>query len=135
MNSSGAEPEMTREELMSVLFAEMVIQQSNLAMVFLGLTPNPETGKPVRDLETARLFIDQLEMLEAKTKGNLTKEESDLLKQSLHQLRMAFVQVSGQPQPAATPASEPPAAESATSRPKAETPPEPEDRKKFTKKY
>ena len=127
MNPPSSEPEMSREELLSVLFAEMVIQQSNMAMIFLGYAPNPESGKPVRDLDAARLFIDQLEMLEVKTKGNLSKEESDLLKQSLHQLRMAYVQAANQPQPS-EPADEP----KAESKP--EAPPD-EDRKKFTKKY
>ena len=123
-----AEQPMSREELLSALFAEMVIQQSNMAMIFLGYAPNPETGKPVRDLDTARVFIDQLEMLEVKTKGNLTREESDLLKQSLHQLRMAFVQVSNQPDLAGGTVDAP---SSSPVEPSAE----PEERKKFTKKY
>jgi hypothetical protein len=130
MKPSAPEPEMSREELLSVLFAEMVIQQSNMAMIFLGYAPNPETGKPVRDLDTARLFIDQLEMLEVKTKGNLSKEESDLLKQSLHQLRMAYVQAANQPEQAAFPAESEPKPEA-----KPDTSAEPEERKKFTKKY
>ena len=130
MNPPAPEPEMSREELLSVLFAEMVIQQSNMAMIFLGHAPNPETGKPIRDLDTARLFIDQLEMLEVKTKGNLSKEESDLLKQSLHQLRMAYVQAANQPQPATSPAADEPKAEA-----KLEQSAEQEERKKFTKKY
>ena len=125
---------MSREELLSVLFAEMVIQQSNMAMIFLGHAPNPETGKPVRDLDTARLFIDQLEMLEVKTKGNLSKEESDLLKQSLHQLRMAYVQAANQPEQPVSAAGTEHKAE-AKPEPKPQAPPEPEERKKFTKKY
>jgi hypothetical protein len=126
MSAPENQPEISREELLSVLFAEMVIQQSNMAMIFLGITPNPETGQKMRDLETARLFIDQLEMLEVKTKGNLSKEEEQLLKQSLTQLRLAFVQVSNQPEP-------PPAKPEVQQKtePAAET----EDRKKFTKKY
>lgn len=132
MNIPGSESEMSREELLSVLFAEMVIQQSNMAMIFLGITPNPETGKKMRDLETAKLFIDQLEMLEVKTKGNLSKEEEQLLKQSLTQLRLAFVQISNQPeQPAASPET-PPKSETP---PKTEAPAETDERKKFTKKY
>ena len=59
------------EEIRSALFAQMVMQQSSMAMMLLGKTPHPETGQMVRDLEAAKLFIDQLEMLEVKTKGNL----------------------------------------------------------------
>ena len=80
------------EEMTSALFAHLVMQQSSMAMMLLGKTPHPETGKTVRDLEAARLFIDLLEMLEAKTKGNLTQDQAALLKQSLMSLRMAFVE-------------------------------------------
>ena len=83
----------------SALFAQMVMQQSSMAMMLLGKTAHPETGKIVRDLEAARLFIDQLEMLEFKTKGNLNQEEAALLKQSLMSLRMAFVEAVDSPPP------------------------------------
>jgi hypothetical protein len=132
MNIPGSESEISREELLSVLFAEMVIQQTNMAMIFLGIAPNPETGKKMRDLETAKLFIDQLEMLEVKTKGNLSKEEEQLLKQSLTQLRLAFVQISNQPE---QPAAGPEAAPKSETPPKTEATAETEERKKFTKKY
>src|SRR4051812_39552020 len=74
------------------LFAQMVVQLSNMALMMLGHVPNPQTGETIGDLDAARMFIDQLEMLEAKTKGNLTKEEERLLKQSVTGLRMAFVE-------------------------------------------
>ena len=94
MSEPAASPteSLSKDEMMTYLFAQMVMQQSNLAMMMLGQTAHPETGKPIRDLEAARLFIDQLEMLEAKTKGNLTKEEAALLKQNLMSLRLAFVE-------------------------------------------
>src|ERR1043165_9201891 len=82
----------SRDEMMSALFAHLVMQQSNMAMMLMGKAPHPETGKPVRDLESAKLFIDLLEMLEAKTEGNLTKEEQNLLKQTLMAVRMGFVE-------------------------------------------
>src|SRR2546421_8267560 len=88
----------SREEIMSALFAQLVVQQSNMAMLLMGKVPHPQTGQTVRDIEAARLFIDQLEMLEAKTKGNLTKEEDHLLKQSLLSLRMAFVEAVESPE-------------------------------------
>ena len=93
---NGAEHEQqpggaSREEMMSALFAHMVVQQSNMALMMLGQVPNPQTGETMRDLEAARMFIDQLEMFEFKTKGNLSKQEEQLLTQSLTGLRMAFV--------------------------------------------
>jgi hypothetical protein len=47
------------------------------------------------DLELARYNIDMLNTLEEKTKGNLSEQEEKILKDTLSQLRMAFVQVSG----------------------------------------
>jgi len=132
------------EEMRSALFAHMVMQQSSMAMVLLGMTAHPETGKVVRDLEAAKLFIDLLEMLEFKTKGNLNQEEAALLKQSLMSLRMAFVEAVDSPPPQTEPRLDrdsPPAGSAPTSEPpKAEqapgaAPPAEEQRKKFTKKY
>src|SRR5690349_16382852 len=80
------------EEIMSALFANMVIQQTNMAMMLLGKVAHPQTGEFVQDVEAAKMFIDQLEMLEHKTKGNLSKQEEGLLKQALTALRMAFVE-------------------------------------------
>ncbi len=44
----------SREEMLSALFANMVIQQTNMAMMLLGKVPHPETGQIMQDLETAR---------------------------------------------------------------------------------
>jgi hypothetical protein len=118
----------SREEMMSALFAQLVVQQSNMAMLLMGKVPHPQTGQTMRDIEAARLFIDQLEMLEAKTKGNLTKEEDQLLKQSLMGLRMAFVEAIEAPEPEAKKAEAP--AEN-----KIEAAADGESKKKFTKKY
>src|ERR1039458_5718809 len=91
-----------QEEMMTMMFASLVVQQTNMASIFLGLAPNPQTGKKERDLEHARYFIDQLEMLEAKTRGNLDKREEGLLKQSLTGLRLAFVEAASKPAAPAT---------------------------------
>ena len=131
-------------DLMSALFAQMVMQQSNLALMLLGKTPHPQSGQMVRDIEGAKLFIDQLEMLELKTKGNLSKEEAALLKQTLMALRMAFVECVNSPPPhAEVPkegAASPAGAASASQPPQTGAPTtasagEEESRKKFTKKY
>ena len=89
---TGEHGPMRREEEISALFAHMVMQQSNMAMMLLGKIAHPESGETIRDIDAARLFIDQLEMLEVKTKGNLNKQEEGLLKQSLMSLRLAFVE-------------------------------------------
>lgn len=124
---------------MSALFAQLVMQQANMAMMLLGKTAHPETGQVMKDLEAAKLFIDQLEMLEAKTKGNLNKEESGLLKQSLMSLRLSFVEAVEPTGP--TPASSPTATPAPGTEPSKTTPTpeaasqEEEHRKKFSKKY
>src|ERR1700756_4768119 len=107
MNPETTSP-VSREEEFSFLFAQMVMQQSNMAMMFLGKVAHPESGKVVQDVEAARLFIDQLEMLEAKTKGNLSKEEETLLKQPLVTLRLNFVQTVESSSSAAPPTRERP---------------------------
>ena len=76
----------------TALFASLVMQQSNMAMLFLGQRPHPETGKPQVDLDTASLFIETLEMLAAKTKGNLSRPEQQILQQHLTAARLAFVE-------------------------------------------
>ncbi len=91
---------LNREEMQSALFAQMILQQSNMAMMLLGKVPDPQSGQTIRDFEAARLFIDQLEVLESKTKGNLTKPEDALLKQTLMALRLAFVEAVESPKPA-----------------------------------
>ena len=130
------------EESMSARFAGLVMQQTNLALMLLGKSLHPETQKRILDLDGAKMFIDQLEMLEVKTQGNLNADEAKLLKQSLTALRLAFVQaidsqspstVAEQPKKPAAPA-EPPASSVAPGQ--APTPPsEEEARKKFSKKY
>src|SRR5437870_12236727 len=106
-SAHNADP-LSRQEELSFLFAQLVLQQSNMAMMFLGKVAHPESGKVVQDVEAARLFIDQLEMLEVKTKGNLSKDEETLLKQTLMTLRLNFVQTVESSAPAKPPKRETP---------------------------
>jgi hypothetical protein len=152
MNNTPSSPEAAadagREEFLSALFANMVIQQTNMAMMLLGKVAHPETGQFMQDLESAKMFIDQLEMIEARTKGNLSKQEDALLKQALAALHMAFVETvdapeaapriepkSAAPAPATEPAAAPanPPAAPAADAPAAAA--ADESRKKFSKKY
>jgi hypothetical protein len=126
----------SKADMMSALFAQLVIQQSNMAMLLLGKVPHPQTGETVRDIEAAQLFIDQLEMLETKTKGNLSKEEEQLLKQSLMSLRMAYVDAVQSPAPEKkTPEAVKAPEQGKTVEASAEAPADEESKKKFTKKY
>jgi len=137
----------TQSGEMSQRFIEFVMMQAQNAALFLGQIPNPQTGKGEVNLELAKMFIDQLAMIQEKTRGNLTNEETAVLRNTLSNLQMAFVEVSrqareGTNEPDAAPespeaeADEPAASPSAE---KAEPPATPqaesESRKKFTKSY
>jgi hypothetical protein len=65
---------------------------SNAAMV-LGAYADPRTGQPVIDPEAAREFIDMLDALREKTKGNLAPEEDSLLLDLLGKLKMTYLEV------------------------------------------
>lgn len=62
-------------------------------LVALGQIPHPVSGQPEVHLDEAKHFIDTLEMLEAKTAGNRTPEETQLVDNLLHELRLGYVQV------------------------------------------
>lgn len=129
---------LSAEEQQAALFANLVMQQTNAALLLLGQLPHPETGKAEVDLEGASLFIDTLEMLQARTRNNLSPQEETALKQSLTMLRMAFVQQvnasagtrkEAEPGATASPGTTP------TPMPPPPEPAEEESKKKFTKKY
>src|SRR3954471_4708205 len=74
-------------------FIEFVMMQAQNAALFLGQIPNPQTGKGEVNLELAKMFIDQLAMIQEKTRGNLSNEESTVLRNALANLQMAYVEV------------------------------------------
>lgn len=83
----------SRGEIMSHLFTGLVLQHSQLAMMMLGRVADPDSGAtPPKDLESAKMFIDLLEMLEFKTRGNLSSEETALLKEHIELTRKAFAE-------------------------------------------
>jgi len=60
------------------------------AVMALGMMPDPMSGETSANKDAAKFHIDMLSVIEEKTKGNLTSEESESLSSILHQLRMAF---------------------------------------------
>ena len=119
-------------------FIEFVMMQAQNAALFLGQIPNPQTGKGEVNLEVAKMFIDQLAMIQEKTRGNLSNEESAVLRNTLSNLQLAYVEVSRGASSAAP--AEKKAPESAARKepvtPESPTAgPEGESRKKFTKSY
>jgi len=75
-------------------FSAFVFSLARTALIHLGLESHPETGQAERNLQAARETIDVLGMLEEKTRGNLTPEESELIAKMLYTLRLSFVEVS-----------------------------------------
>ncbi len=63
------------------------------ALLYMGGYVDPATNRPMVDLEAARHQIDLLGVLETKTKGNLSEDESKQLASVLYELRMQYVRV------------------------------------------
>jgi len=136
---------------MTQRFIEFVMMHAQNAALFLGQIPNPKTGEAEINLDLARMFIDQLEMIQEKTRGNLTNEEAMVIRNALSNLQMAYVEAAGEPGRTRPPetAAHPDASESSPSQPSgqqsstaseqsapvASSDPETESRKKFTKSY
>jgi len=75
-------------------FASFCVMLYSEALMHLGQVPDPMTGEPQQDLEQAQFTIELLAMLQQKTEGNRTPEESGVLEEILAALRMAYVRAS-----------------------------------------
>jgi len=136
-------------------FVQFVMMQAQNIFYVLGRIPSPD-GRPIPpNLEAAKLLIDQLEMVQEKTRGNLSAQESSILEDALKNVRLAFVEASGGTPASMMPKSslgdfpleneedfaEPERPAPAAEKPKptaavpAPTPPPAENKKKFTKTY
>ena len=73
-------------------FSELLFLQAQNAGMFLGQIPNPVTGQNHVNLRAAKSVLDSLEMLENKTRGNLTETEEKLLATALNNLRPLYLQ-------------------------------------------
>jgi hypothetical protein len=137
-------------------FVQFVMMQAQNIFYVLGRIPSQD-GRPIPpNLEAAKILIDQLEMIQEKTRGNLSTQESSILEDALKNVRLAFVEASGgtpasmmpksnlsdfgveaedsdlaEPPPHATEKPKPPVAPAATPAEPADS----ENKKKFTKTY
>lgn len=148
---------------MTQVFIEFVMMQAQNAALFLGQMPDPRAGQVQINLPLAKMFIDQLAVIRAKTKGNLNADEKKVLDSAVSELQMAFAEVAqmvkaqnisaevppplfvadaldAEPAPPAPaiesvpPPPAPPAPAPVAAAPAAEPAPE-EGRKRFTKSY
>jgi hypothetical protein len=77
-------------------FTAFVLSLASTAAIHFGDLPDPMTGEPVeKNLAGAAQMIEILALLDAKTRGNLTAEERQVLEQVLYELRLRFVEVAG----------------------------------------
>ncbi|PYI52735.1 MAG: hypothetical protein DMC62_06810 [Verrucomicrobia bacterium] len=120
---------------LSQRFIEFVMMHAQNAALFLGQIPNPKTGEGEVNLELAKMFIDQLAMIQEKTRGNLTNEESTVLRNALSNLQMGYVEVAQKTSGVTTPEKitevEAEGSEAISTAPSSEA----ESKKKFTKSY
>lgn len=104
----------TPDEMNRALFAHLVMSLTQSALLGLGKIVNPATQKAEVNLEASQQIIDLLDMLEAKTRGNLDKEEEQFLRNTLSMLKLNFVETSNsapaspaEPSPTSAPAPAP----------------------------
>ena len=133
----------TQSGEMTQRFIEFVMMQAQNAALFLGQIPNPQTGTAEVNLPVARMFIDQLAMIQEKTRGNLTTEESTVLRNAIASLQMAFVEASRSGHSSEDAVSSSPVTSEAAPDEQPDVPgveasdagSEPESKKKFSKSY
>jgi len=81
--------------LPGVTFTDFVMSLNTATLFHFGELADPETGKTGRDLMLAKHTIDTLDLLKGKTKGNLTRDEENLLDAVLYDLKLRFVNTVG----------------------------------------
>lgn len=76
-------------------FSTFILSLNSSVLVQLGLIEDPATGQKTKNLALAKQTIDLLALLEEKTRGNLTTDEENILKNLLYELRMIYVKEKG----------------------------------------
>jgi len=84
-------PETESPPLPEITFSAFIISLSSSALFHFGEIPDPVTNQKTRNLPLAKQTIDILGILQSKTVGNLSREESQLLENLLYDLRMRYV--------------------------------------------
>lgn len=112
-----------------MLFVNLVINLASSTMINLGKVVNPVTKKTEVNLQAAQTTIDLLDMLEAKTKGNLDEDEARFLKTTLADIKINYVETANAA-PGAAPSA--PDASPATG---GSAKDEPIENKRFSKKF
>ena len=77
------------------LFMGLILMFHAAAMQHMGKTKNPISDKIERNLDQAQFVIDTLDVLSAKTKGNLSEEETKFLANVIKELKLNYVEELG----------------------------------------
>ncbi len=81
--------------LPEINFSTFIFSLNASALVHLGAIEDPASGQNVKNLPLAKQTIDILNMLEEKTRGNLNKDEENIMRNILYDLRIAYVKETG----------------------------------------
>ena len=73
------------------LFMYLVGTFQSSAWIALGKMKNPMTDKIEKNLDQASYYIDLLDMLQSKTKGNVSEYEKQMLINTVSELKMNFI--------------------------------------------
>lgn len=79
------------QEKMEASFSVLLMSIASSAVMAMGLAPDPQSGQVSQDKELARFNIDLLVVLQDKTKGNLSSDESKFLENLVSDLQMKYV--------------------------------------------
>ncbi|MEA1968472.1 MAG: DUF1844 domain-containing protein, partial [Thermodesulfobacteriota bacterium] len=85
----------SKDSLPGVDFSTFILSLYSSALVQLGEMEDPASGTKTQNLGLAKQSVDMIIMLEKKTRGNLDKDEANLMKSLLHELRLAYVKAKG----------------------------------------
>ena len=85
------------QEMPPASFPMLISTLATQAMASMGMLPDPRTGEASAHKPMAKHFIDTLGIIQEKTEGNLAEEEATMLRDTLHQLRMAYMAVPDTP--------------------------------------
>lgn len=72
-------------------FTAFLLGLASSALIHMGASPHPETGRTERNEVLARQSVDLLAMLQEKTRGNLSAEEERFFAALLTDLRLKLI--------------------------------------------
>ncbi|MFM6927008.1 MAG: DUF1844 domain-containing protein [Bdellovibrio sp.] len=81
------------QDKMEASLSVLIMSLASSSVMAMGLAPDPASGKVTKDKNMARFNIDLLVVLQEKTKGNLTADESKFLENLINDLQMKFVSI------------------------------------------